>query len=233
MKVQSTEHVERIAQALIDTISPKVIPDAMIPFIAVVMRRLADGHAVSAEDVARLAGDLGDPTTLVHALAAFGMADVDDQGGITGMIVTHTPTRHRLETRGHTVYTWCAVDTLFVPAVLGRDATVRSTCPVTRDSIHLEVGADGVRAASPESTYVSFVAPGVTPGVSGGCGAGASDLTGVEGAFCANANFFASERAADAWLQDHPGAAVVPLADGFELAKRIWSEPFLAGLEPG
>jgi alkylmercury lyase len=209
-----------------DTMSPKVMPQAMIPLAVDIMKRLATGNRVTRGEVARLAGDLGDPEIIVDTLAKMGMADLDADGAIVGMIVTINPTRHRLEIGSHTTYTWCAVDTLFMPAVLGQSAVVHSTCPETGDAIRLEVHPDGLGEVTPSDTYVSFVAPGITEGVTPSCGGGVDGLTGTDGAFCANANFFASSAAAERWRATHAGSIVLPAIKGFELARRIWTQPF-------
>ena len=38
---------------------------------------------------------------------------------------------HRFEVAGRTLYTWCAWDSLFLPQILGQEAEVESTCPLT------------------------------------------------------------------------------------------------------
>lgn len=232
-RMQTAEQVELVALALIDTMSPKVMPAAMVPIAVDIMTRIAAGHRVTPDELGKLAPNQGDPTSLAAALAAMGMAELDDDGAIIGMIVTATPTRHRFETGGHSVHTWCAVDTLFMPAVLDCRARVESSCPRTRTTIRLDVHPDRVAEVTPAAAYVSFVAPGVTEGVAPSCGGGADGLTGTEGSFCANANFFADCTEARTWQAEHLGSIVLPVDEGFELARRIWSEPFRAALDDG
>ena len=45
------------------------------------------------------------------------------------------------------MHTWCAWDTLFLPALLGETAEVRSTCPVTGSVVELVVAPDAVKGA--------------------------------------------------------------------------------------
>jgi len=65
-----------------------------------------------------------------------------------GRSITATP--HRFAVGDRELYTWCAWDTLFLPALRGQQARVRSTCPVTATEIRLTVAATGVRDSVPE-----------------------------------------------------------------------------------
>jgi alkylmercury lyase len=52
--------------------------------------------------------------------------------------------------------TWCAEDTLFLPALLGQTATVESPSPVSRESVRLTIAPEGVQAVSPTGAVVSI-----------------------------------------------------------------------------
>jgi alkylmercury lyase len=54
--------------------------------------------------------------------------ETDEQGRIVGSGLTLRPTPHRFALDGRQLYTWCALDTLIFPVVLGQGATVESPC---------------------------------------------------------------------------------------------------------
>lgn len=125
-----------------------------------------------------------------------------------------TPTQHRLEIAGRQLYTWCAWDTLFLPALLEQEAQLESPCPVTATEVRLTVGPDGVRAAHPPPLQVSFPAPASTV---------TSDITA---SFCCHVRFLAGQDAADAWLADNQGALTLSLEDALELGQ-LATQPLL------
>jgi alkylmercury lyase len=110
-----------------------------------------------------------------------------------------TPTEHRFEVAGHELYTWCAWDTLFLPAVLGQTARVSSTCPVTGADVRLTVAPDGIHDAQPGSVRVSFPPPASTV---------TSDITAT---FCCHVHFLAGQQAAEQWLDGNAGALTLSL----------------------
>ena len=169
--------------------------------VAAAMRRLREGRQVEADDEGRIVGAAG---------------------------LSLRPTAHRFEAAGRQLYTWCALDALFFPALLGTPARVTSACPVTGADVHLTVTPDaGVADLAPPGAVVSIPIPEGRSAVAG-CGPGAcAELFGPGGAFCGNAHFFASERAAQIWLRDHPRAVTLPAADACALAVEVWAEPLL------
>lgn len=223
-----TISLEEFTEALFATLSPKTRPPEWVAVQVKLMRRLLDGGAVRPHEVARIADRSADDAPALLAMAVeMGFAEVDERGNLVGMVVTQKATRHTITAGDASAYAWCAIDTLFLPAVLNQPMSVTSTCPETDQTISLEVGIDGVVSVSPETVYVSLVAPGITEGVET-CGSAMSGLTTSEGAFCGNSNFLASRGAAEGWLARHPGALVLPVAEAFELARRVWSDPYRA-----
>lgn len=132
--------------------------------------------------------------------------EYDPDGRVLGHGLTLVPTAHRFDVAGRLMYTWCALDTLIFPTILALPARVQSPCHTTGELVRLNVDATGVTGLDPQSAVVSLVDP--------------ADLTSVRSAFCNQVHFFASTEAAQPWLDRHPGAAVVPVADAYELA---WS----------
>jgi alkylmercury lyase len=130
-------------------------------------------------------------------------------------------TSHVLEVDGRTLYTWCALDTLFLPELLGSPARVRSTCPETGQAISLTVDADGPRDVVPQAAVMSLH------------GVGGLNLQDAIGTFCCYVHFFADENAARAWTQRSEDTYVASIAEGLEYG-RLFNHGLLgAALEAG
>jgi Alkylmercury lyase len=66
----------------------------------------------------------------VAHLQAGGRIEVAADGTVLGVHgLSRRMTRHRIEHRGGSVNTWCALDAIGIPAALGIDARARTTCP--------------------------------------------------------------------------------------------------------
>ena len=122
--------------------------------------------------------------------------------GFSGL--TLRPTDHSFYVEGQRLHTWCAWDALFLPALLGSTARVRSTCPVTGAGVELVVAPDAIELAQPQDLYISFPSAATTD---------AADLTG---SFCCHVHFLAGADAARSWQDAHPEGAVLDLAAAFD-----------------
>ncbi len=166
---------------------------------------LARGEPVSVD---QLAAATARPTAEVRAaIDALADVELDDQGRIVGNGITLRPTPHRFTVDGKQLYTWCALDTLIFPALLGRPAEVESASPVSGQAIRLIVAPDGVASVDPPTAVVSLVTPDAP--------------RSIRAAFCNQVHFFTSSDEAGEWLADHPGASVVPVSDGYRLARSL------------
>lgn len=144
----------------------------------------------------------------------------DKQGRVVAFWgLTLKPTSHALEVDGRTLYAWCALDTLFLPELLGRPARVRSTSPDTGETVTLVVDGSTVRDVSPDGAVLTLHE------VAG------FDLQDVVGTFCCFVHFFPSERAASAWAERNEGTYVASIADGFEYGRLYNHRQFDAALE--
>lgn len=129
---------------------------------------------------------------------------------------------HRFEVGGRTLYTWCAWDSLFLPEILGQEAHVESTCPVTGWSIRLVVAPQGIRTLDPTGTVMSF-----------------PELEHIElgddvvTSFCHYVHFFSSPDAAAQWTHDNPRHLVLSVDQAFALAKKKNSLQFGEMLDAG
>lgn len=162
----------------------------------------------------------GDPVKVSTLTAATGRSEADVQqalaavpdieyeyGRIIGQGLTLRPTPHRFEVNGEQLYTWCALDTLIFPTLLGTAARVESVSPATGEPIKVVVGLDGVRSVSPETAVVSVVNP--------------EDMSSFRSAFCNQVHYFTSAEEAQTWLEAHPGGEVLPVAEAYTLGTQM------------
>ncbi|OEV03127.1 organomercurial lyase MerB [Streptomyces oceani] len=181
------------------------------------LKLLGRGEAVTTTQLADTTGKSEDEVR--HALATLPDTEYDAAGRIVGSGITLNPTPHRFTVDGRQLFTWCALDTLVFPAVLGRPAEVESPCHTTHATVRLTVEPGRVTRTDPATAVISLVTP--------------DDLTAVRSAFCNHVHFFASHHAAAPWLAEHPEATTVPvqqaLAVGQLLATAFQQDPGQAG----
>ena len=169
-------------------------------------RLLARGRPVTPEELAERA-QLPLEDVASH-LDRWAMVDRDEQGRVRAYGgLTLEPTSHVLDVDGRTLYTCCALDTLFLPELLGAPARIGSTCPETGEAISLTVDADGPRDVAPQAAVMSLHA------------AGGMNLEDVIGTFCCFVHFFADEDAARAWTERSEGTYVASITEGFEYGR--------------
>lgn len=91
---------------------------------------LFDGRAPTPEELGSAAGlDAQRTGVALEAMLEKESLMVTDDGRIDGIAgVTARPTRHQLTVEGRTVHTWCAFDSVGIPAALEATATARTTC---------------------------------------------------------------------------------------------------------
>ena len=135
--------------------------------------------------------------------------EFDESGRVVGWGITQRRTPHRLNVDGRRLFTWCALDTLMFPALLGKPAKVSSPCHATGEpvEVQVDVNPDRITSVTPAGAVVSIVTPGQT--------------ARIRGAFCNQVHFFASADAAGPWLAGHHEASVLPVAEAFELGKPL------------
>lgn len=179
-----------------------------------ILQLLAEGQPVTPE---RLAAIAGQPVEFIRttfaALQRCG-CEFNEQGALIGDALTLTPTRHRFRVKNHDLYAWCALDTLFLPALINQTAEIMSTCPQTGAVIHLTVSSDGIEAVSPPETALSIV-------FTSGC------TSGINGSFCGQIHFFVSHEAAVEWVDRRTDFAVLSVGDAFELARQVYIAPLM------
>lgn len=176
-----------------------------------VLDLLADGQPVSADQIAAVTDWPRHDVVAWLQQARHTGYEVDEQGRLVGAALTLRPTPHRFRVRGNDLYAWCGFDTLFLPILLQEPAHVRSTCPVTSQTLELDVAPDGtVTGPTPATMVVAIVGPDVTDC----CG-----TTGPTSPVCTQMPLLADRAAGEQWLQEHPGVALVALDDAAGLAR--------------
>ncbi len=207
------------AAAMMDTL-PQFQEDAKRLAVEL-SRQLARGEPVQPES---LAATLGVPTseitTLLEDEQLRGWVFNDDEHRIVGFRGLAIPEMaHKFEVDGRTLYTWCALDSLFIPEVLGKPARVESRDPQTGTVIKLTVTPDGVEIAEPATTVVS-VRVVDTEVVK-------TNPVEVMGTFCHHIFFFESQESGEEWVAQHgEGTFLVTLDEAFELGKRFNAAQF-------
>lgn len=198
LSMNSTDLAERLSASFPPT-------DGISTLFPVLLRALAKGRPVSPPALAAALG--WSPEKVREVLEQVPSIEFDDAGNVVGAGLTLRETPHLFEVEGQRLHTWCALDALMFPALIGKTARVSSPCAATGAPIRLTVTSDGVRDLEPPEAVVSLVLPDTT-----------SD---VRSSFCVRVNFFASAAAAQTWLSAHPGATVARVEDAFQLGQEL------------
>ncbi len=235
MSIQA-EAKELLAESLSQTMGFANLESNTAALVLAVIRQLAQGRPVERDAVFTWTerGDGG-----WDVLLDLG-AEVDNSGRIVAFGGLSLPaTGHRFELPGRVLYTWCAVDTLLLPALVGEAALVESPCAATGRIVRLKVGPEGIEHAEPRGAVISLLSPeGLADRRScGPASCGPSDaidykeLVGASGAFCGNIHFFVSQEAAAGWLSSHADGTILTLEEGYKLGRKIWVDPLLRQVE--
>lgn len=232
-EVQNTS-LDKLVAYLKKTLSPSMFSDDLKNLVRTTIKLLSNGDPVSIKEIS-LETSLRDGKVrdYVAQLEGMGMAELNDEGEIVGMILSLLPTRHSFLVNGKSLYAWCAADALFLPSIIGKSASVRSKDPLTGDEISIEVTQNSIELLSPEGGYLSLVAPGMTPDVGSSCKTGQDNakLVGRGGALCDNIYFFASEDSARKWQNGREGYEIMSIREGSEIARDIWAKSLIDKVE--
>ena len=184
-------------------------------------RQLAKGQPVRQEGLAKA---LGVPTEEIAALLEDeqlkGWVFYDEEKrviGFRGLAIRKMP--HRFEVYDRTLYTWCAIDSLFLPEMLAKPAKVESRDPHAGTAITLTVTPDGVESVEPAAAVMSILI-GDTEVVK-------TNPTKVMASFCHHIFFLESPETGAEWAAQHgEGTFLVTLDEAFALGKRFNAAQF-------
>ncbi len=179
-------------------------------------RQLARGEPVPLESLgAALGVPIEEITALLEDEQLKGWVFYDDEKsviGFRGLAIGKMP--HRFEVDGRTLYTWCAIDSLFLPEMLGKPAKVESRDPHTGTAITLTVTPDGVESVEPAAAVMSILIgdPEVVK----------TNPTKVMASFCHHIFFLESPETGAEWAAQHgEGTFLVTLDEAFALGKQF------------
>jgi len=189
------------------------------------MRELAQGRPLPRERVDQIIGDLGIAREGAYRfLREVAERDADGEVfGIMGLSLNETP--HRFYVNGARMFTWCAGDALFVPAVLGRTATVESKSPVSGERVKLKVSPQGVEEVHPVGAVVSIVIVDPDQAKTG-------SVEAIWGTFCHHIFFFASREEAGRWAAGRDNIEILSVEEAYELG-RLFSSRLLSPFRRG
>ena len=206
--------VEAMADAIVGAM-PRL--DATEQRIAIATYRLlAEGEPVSTAAIAMATNQ--SEGRVEKALNSWPGVYRDDEGrvvGFWGLTTGRLDPEYRFLIDGKTSYAWCALDTLFIPALLGKTVSVEATDPVTGERVSLVVDQNGVRDVKPSGAAVSMVIPDGPFGYD------------VIESFCHKVLFFASEKSGTTWTAQHDGTTLLSVQEAFELgrgSKRVYPD---------
>jgi len=185
------------------------------------MRALAQGKAVEPEQAEEIARQVGMQAHEAHAVLR-PITQHDARGNIVGVLgLTLLESPHAFRVNGARLWTWCAGDTLFLPAVLGKTATIESRPPLSGEPVRLRVSPERIEDVSHPGAVLSLIIrePGDT------------DLSSVEaiwGTYCHHIHFFTSREEAERWRADREEIEILPLDEAYQLLGKLTSERLLA-----
>ena len=199
-----TLDVMRYFAEIADRLMPANRPGFAALFVAL-LQELAKGCPVSP---GTLACALRWPVERVTALLERAAdTEYDDEGNIVGYGLTLRETAHALEIDGQRLYTWCALDTLIFPVVLGRAAQVVSHCAGTGAAIVLRITPDAIAKSEPPDPVLSLIVP--------------STSGDIRHSFCCHVHFFASTFVADGWISRHVGTEIASMREACQLGRAL------------
>ena len=197
----TNHYVDQTTALIRNVVGHELIPHAV--------RLLADGAPVELEQLAEASGL---PLEAVQAtLGEQASAERDERGRLVGFALTLRPTPHRYTTGPRTLYAWCADDALMFPVILGRPATVESTCPQTGQPIRIELTPDAVQRVEPPNAVLSAVRP-------------AGTFADVRASTCELGHFFSSRAAAAQWAAEHRDGYIHSVQESFRLDRQVIEE---------
>jgi alkylmercury lyase len=193
-------------QALAESLAATFPGSDDAPLARALLRELTRGEPVSDATLAASTGR--DQRGVTATLARWPNVHRDEHGRVEAFGgLSLRSTKHRFDVGGRRLYTWCAWDPLFLPALLDDEAEVASSCPMTGTEVRLTVAPGGVLAAYPDDVWVSFPSPAQT------------STDDIIESFCCHVHFVAGASAAREWASARPGTFALGLADAFELGR--------------
>ncbi len=199
MKISLTEnHLEEEPLGrILDELGPGLLSQ-----LTKVLALLAEGRPVRIGEVAESLHVSRDEAKAW--LVRFG-AEFDAGGDLVGLGLTSVPTPHKFEVDGHSLYAWCAGDTLIFPVILGKTARVESTDPISGAKVRLVATPQGAEKIEPSTAMLSWPRH--------------ADSSDIRGTVCYPSLWFASRETAQKYASKNSGVTIHAPEDFRELLK--------------
>lgn len=213
---------EKNLDGIVSSLRQAGIPPSFEPnesrLLMQVLRLVADGRPVPLRLVDGIASSLGMSQDAARSFLSR-VSERDAEGNLVGILgLSQNIHPHRFEINGGKLSTWCAWDSLFLPPLLKKTASVQSFCPVTRMDIRLTVTPEQVARYAPASAVVSIITP-KTPKK------GSESVEEIWTVFCHYVHFFSSPEAASEWFSPRNMKAVIlSIEEGYLVGRRAFQE---------
>lgn len=172
---------------------------------------LLAGESLTVAELSQRSGlDVVTVAAAVDALLGRESATVADDGRVDGIAgVTVRPTRHGMTVHGHTANTWCAFDSVGIPAALGLDAVAVTSCGYCKERIEVSF-TEGRTAAT---------------GLWGWLPALPSESVTLMSTFCSAADLFCDREHFDRWYESagRPDGEACPIEELLEIGVATWA----------
>ncbi|KAA0080856.1 organomercurial lyase MerB [Paraburkholderia sp. T12-10] len=196
-------NLARYTAELVERLTMGNRSEGFADLFVVLLRELSKGAPVSPAALAlALDWPVGRVTTALEQAVS---TEWDDDGNVVGYGLTLRETPHTFEVGGRRLYTWCAFDTLFFPALIEKTAHVVSRCAATCVPVSLTVTPTVIQDVAPAGAAVSLILP--------------QDMPDIRATFCCHVHFFASDASGHDWASRHTTAEIVNVRDAFAVGR--------------
>ncbi len=169
-----------------------------------ILRCLVNGQPVRIDYLASVSNMSHESVKLT--LLSLPYVEYNQAGNIIASGLSLPPTPYLFQVGCKDLYTWCALDTLMYPVLLGQQANVESLCPNTGTLIKLTISSKAVKRVSPEGIVLSLVVP-----------KNPSTCCDVCDTFCNHVHYFSSFSAAERWKATQSNVIILSLKEAFDL----------------
>ena len=218
-----TTLVDEIAQGMNAAgIPPDFGPERSALLIRV-LRTLACGRPISVDQVDKMAADIGLATQDAHQFLE-GICERDDAGRIVGTmgLSLNGHWAHQFYVNGTALRTWCAWDTLFLPALLKRTASIVSFSPGSKKEVRVTVSPAQVEWTCPKTAVVSIV--NLVTGDQDNSSQDTPSIEAIWSNFCHQVYFFPTAQEAEEWAEDKENISILSVEEAYELGKQAFSK---------
>ncbi len=212
--METTISLDQIAERLFPTFT-KLSPEEQ-KYSLGLYRTLALGKPVSCEMLAEAMNTSHEKVN--HFLKDRMGVYYDDKGNIIGYMGLAIPrATHRFTVDNKALYTWCAWDSLFIPALLNATADVESPCGMTKEPVRFTASSDGVKELDSRDAVMSVLIPDVEDrGFTESC------CKDVISSFCHFVYFFKSHETGLGWVNTRKeNYALLSIKKAFELGRQF------------